>query len=222
MTATVVTEPGVYEMDEVSYHLDPVPDGSLSASGAKKLLACPARFDYDRRHPPAPTAAMELGTAAHKLVLGKGAELVVIEAENYRGKAAQSAPRTRGRPGRCRCCRTTWQVRRWPRPSASIPSPGRCSTRSTATRSRACSGRTPSSASGGGPGWTGCPAGRYGRRMVVPDLKSCTSAAPAAIAKAVANLGYYVQAAWYVDAVEALGLADDPAFLLVFLDRAPY
>ena len=64
---TVITEPGVYTMDEADYHADPVPGGSLSCSGAKKLLACPARFAYDREHPPAPTPAMELGTAAHKL-----------------------------------------------------------------------------------------------------------------------------------------------------------
>ena len=89
----IVTEPGVYTMDEADYHADPVPGGSLSCSGAKKLLASPARFAYDREHPPAPTRAMEMGSAvhAHELVLGTGAQIVVIDADNYRTKAAQEA-----------------------------------------------------------------------------------------------------------------------------------
>src|SRR5438270_12221695 len=87
-----VTAPGVYDLPEYVYHADPVPGGSLSQSGAKKLLAtCPARFRYERDHPPAPTDAMELGTAAHKLVLGIGPDLVEVEAKDWRTKAAQEA-----------------------------------------------------------------------------------------------------------------------------------
>ena len=92
---TALTEPGMFQagiypdMPEDAYHADPVPGGSLSASGAKKLLACPARFAYDRDRLPQATAAMELGTAAHKLVFGVGAQLAVVDAENWRTKAAQ-------------------------------------------------------------------------------------------------------------------------------------
>ena len=49
----VVDEPGVYDgLDEAAYHADPVPGGSLSASGAKLLLppSCPALYaDRERR-----------------------------------------------------------------------------------------------------------------------------------------------------------------------------
>ena len=46
-------QPGVYEMDEATYHQDPVPGGSLSASGAKLLLppSCPALYAWRRDHP---------------------------------------------------------------------------------------------------------------------------------------------------------------------------
>ena len=47
---------GVYDgMDEDAYHADPVPGGSLSASGAKLLLppSCPALYHYRRDHPKA-------------------------------------------------------------------------------------------------------------------------------------------------------------------------
>jgi hypothetical protein len=76
--------PGLYTADELSleaYHRDIVPGGSLSSSGARKLLApgCPAQFKYDLDHGEAPKKIWDLGTAAHKLVLGDGPELVVVD-----------------------------------------------------------------------------------------------------------------------------------------------
>jgi hypothetical protein len=41
------------------------------------------------------------------------------------------------------------------------------------------------------------------------------------IAKSVANYRYYMQDAWYLDAVTALGLADDPAFVFAFQEKTP-
>jgi PDDEXK-like domain of unknown function (DUF3799) len=90
----VITEPGIYDgLPEDIYHRDPVPAGSLSFSGAKKLLppSTPARFKYDRDNPPAPSQAMELGTAAHKLILGTGPDLVVVDAKDWRTNAAKEA-----------------------------------------------------------------------------------------------------------------------------------
>ena len=89
--AAILTEAGVYEIAEDVYHADPVPGGSLSSSGARKLLppSCPARFRHERDHPPASTPSMERGTAAHRLVLGTGAEIVQVDAADWRTKAAQ-------------------------------------------------------------------------------------------------------------------------------------
>src|SRR5690606_6451240 len=91
-SSVVVTEPGIYDIDVDDYHRDPVPGGSLSSSGARDLLppSCPAKFRYDRDNPgPTSKRHFDLGHAAHKLVLGVGAPLVVIEADSYRTKAAQ-------------------------------------------------------------------------------------------------------------------------------------
>ncbi|MGW9447058.1 hypothetical protein, partial [Bacillus mobilis] len=52
-TLSAITRPGVYDgIPEAVYHRDPVPGGSLSSSGARKLLApsCPALFKYDQEH----------------------------------------------------------------------------------------------------------------------------------------------------------------------------
>src|SRR4051794_7548534 len=88
---TVITEPGVYDIDDVTYHADPVPDGSLSSSGARKLLppSCPAIFKYERDNPPASTKTFDLGHAAHKLCLGVGPDVVEVEADSWRTNAAK-------------------------------------------------------------------------------------------------------------------------------------
>lgn len=216
---SVITGPGVYDIPEDVYHADPVDGGSLSASGAKKLLACPARFDYDRRHPPKSSAAMELGTAAHKIVLGVGADLVLVDADNYRTKAAQ-------------------EIRDAARAAGKVPllpaEMAEAEAMAAAVRAHPLAGRL---FDGGEPerslfwvdehtgiwrrsrlDWLPFPSAR---RMVIPDLKTGMSVSPDAIAKAVWNFGYYIQAPWYVDAVRALGLDDDPDFLLVFVETAP-
>lgn len=94
MARPVITAPGLYpDIDEDWYHGDPVEHGSLSVSGAKLLLppSCPAKFDYARSHPHKSTKAMDAGTRAHRLVLGKGAELAVLDYPDYKTKAAQEA-----------------------------------------------------------------------------------------------------------------------------------
>lgn len=62
-----------------------------------------------------------------------------------------------------------------------------------------------------------------GRRLIVPDLKKTVSAQPDEFARSVAKYGYAQQAAWYLDAVRALNLDADPAFVFVVIeDKAPY
>jgi hypothetical protein len=79
-------------MDEDWYHGDPVTGGSLSVSGAKLLLppSCPAKFDYARKHGGKHTKAMDAGTRAHAMVLGKGSDqLKLLDYPNYKTKKAQ-------------------------------------------------------------------------------------------------------------------------------------
>src|SRR4051794_32399270 len=97
MTATLplseAVGPGVYDdMPVAAYHADPVPGGSLSCSGAKKLLppSCPALYAWERDNPPAPTTTFELGHAAHQRVLGVGPEIVVVDAETWNTNAVKA------------------------------------------------------------------------------------------------------------------------------------
>lgn len=89
-----VDKPGLYpDVPEELYHRDPVPGGSLSVSGMKKLLppSCPAIFDYERKHPKRGSKAMDLGTTVHGLVLGTGPEIAVLGFADRRTRAYKEA-----------------------------------------------------------------------------------------------------------------------------------
>jgi len=84
MTATLagpITAAGVYDLPAEEYHADPVEGGSLSSHGIRDLLppSCPALFKYSLDHPRPPKREYDLGHAAHKLVLGVGPELVLVD-----------------------------------------------------------------------------------------------------------------------------------------------
>lgn len=89
--APVEVEPGLYDIPAELYHLDPVPGGSLSSTGARTLVKkCPAAFKWQLDNPQPHKKELELGTAAHKLVLDDGPELVVVDAEKWNTDAIKA------------------------------------------------------------------------------------------------------------------------------------
>jgi hypothetical protein len=68
--------PGVHTLTDEQYFGGELARTSLSSTGARELLACPAKFRYSQQHPRPPKRAFDVGHAAHKLVLGAGPELV--------------------------------------------------------------------------------------------------------------------------------------------------
>lgn len=221
-----VTEPGVYDLPEAVYHGDCVPEGSLSCSGAKKLLppSCPAIFRWERDHPPAPKKTFDEGHAAHRLVLGVGAELEVVPGERWDTNAAKAAVKAAREAGRVPLKESTF-----------------AQVQAMAARLRAHPVAGPLLADTYGAAesslyWRDDVTGvmRRGRldllpnssddgRMVVPDYKSAVTANPAAFGKSAADYRYDMQAATYIEAVQALGLAEDVAFVFVVQQKtAPY
>jgi len=92
-----VTEPGIYAMPEETYHADPCPAPSLSASIAKRLLQDSPRHAWTA-HPrlnplfePEQRKIFDLGKAAHALMLGSDDQFEIIDASDYKTKAAQAA-----------------------------------------------------------------------------------------------------------------------------------
>jgi len=88
---------GIHEISADAYHMDPAPTPSLSSSIAKVLLAQSPRHAWEahprlnKNHAPEESGVFDIGSAAHRVVLGKGADLAIIDADSFRTKAAQEA-----------------------------------------------------------------------------------------------------------------------------------
>lgn len=215
-----VPDPQVIDaLDEREYHAHP----ALSASGAKKLLppSCPALFKHDRDHGSPSTKALDLGTAAHRLVLGVGAEIVAVDADDWRTKAAREARDEAHAAGKTPLLTSDVEVvegmaaaiRQHPVASALFdPEHGKpeqslfWTDAETGVPCRARFDWLPDSGDG---------------RLIVPDYKTTASAEPTAFAKSCATYGYALQAAWYLEGVAALELADSAAFVFVAQEKTP-
>jgi len=229
MTTTlpiVITEPGVYDIPDAVYHADPIPGGSLSSSGARKLLppSCPAKFRHWADNGQAPKTAFDLGHAAHKHVLGAGAPLVVVDAADWRTKAAKEQRDQAYADGRVpllakdheRVIDMAAALLKHPTAAALFqPHSGKPEQSLFWTDQRTgvrCRARLD---------WLRHPA--PGRRLIIPDYKTCDSADLEHIQRAIYNYGYHQQAAFHLDGIRALDLDADPVFLLVFQETAaPY
>ncbi|MEU5838815.1 PD-(D/E)XK nuclease-like domain-containing protein [Streptomyces diacarni] len=221
-----VTEPGIHPMTAAEYHADPVPGGSLSSTGARRLLppGCPALFAHERDHGRAPSSVLDLGHAAHRLVLGDGPTIHVVEADNWRTMAAR-------------------EERDQARADGLVPllaaEYDQVAAMADALRAHPVASALFDPARGGAPEqalfWRDPPTGVWRRalldwlppsapgRMIMADYKTTTSAAPEAIRKAVDTYGYHQQAAWYTAGIKSLGLAEDVAFVFVFQEKTtPY
>lgn len=218
---TEPTKPGVYDMPAEEYHANE----ALSSTGARRLMppSCPALFRHEQLHGRPDSRAFDLGHAAHLMVLGSGPELVIVEAENYRTKAAQAARDAAHAEGKVPLLVAEHEqvqdmaaaLRAHPVASRLFdPDRGRAEQSlfwrdaKSGVRCRARLDFLPHPTTG---------------RMIVPDYKTTVSAEPNAIAKAVHKHGYHQQADWYTDGVYANDLAERVAFVFAFQEKtAPY
>lgn len=93
-----VLEPGIWTgVPTAMYHTGPAPAPELSSSVLQALLAgspLHAWAAHSRLNPNAEredARNMEIGSVAHKLVLGAGADIVVLDFKDYRTNAAKAA-----------------------------------------------------------------------------------------------------------------------------------
>lgn len=224
--ATVWRGPGVYSADELTleqYHADIVPDGSLSSSGARALLApgCPAQFDYDRRQPQLPKREFEIGTAVHSVLLGTGADLVVVDAEMWNTKAVKAEVTAIRADDKIPLKPSDKQqvedmvaaIRRHP-VAGPLFAPGTGTPEQSLYWVDEATGITCRVR----PDWLK----HLPDLTLCVDYKTAAKADPEAVSKAIADRGYHQQDPFYIDGIQAvLGL---PArFLFVFQSKtAPY
>lgn len=216
-----ITNPVLIDgMSDTDYHGHP---GSLSTSGAKKLLppSCPAKFKASlgkEEHKP----EFDFGKVVHTLVLGEGAQPEIVEAKSWQTKAAKEAQDEARGAGKVPILAGDWEVAR--KVAASVkahPVASALFTDGKAEQSAFWVDEETGVVRRARFDWLRSPV--KGKRLLLTDLKTARSAEPEAFGKAVADFGYAMQAAAYIDAAIALGLDPDPAFLFVVVEKVePY
>lgn len=219
-----VTEPGAYDdMPLDVYHRDPVPAGSLSSTGARKLLhpSCPAKFHYEQTHGQEPKDEYDFGTAVHTFTLGTGPRIVAVDARSWQTGAAReqrAAERAEGNvpllaKDYARAKEVARAVRNNPAAAALLRPDRGVAEQSlfwidpqTGVWRRARPDLRTTSAEG---------------RCLIVDVKSTESAAPDDFARSIYKFGYHQQGDTYIDGVKALDLGEDPEFLMVAVEKQP-
>jgi len=211
------------DLSNEDYHADKT---SLSSSGARKLLppSCPAKFRYEQDHPPAPTKTFDYGNAAHKLVLGNGPKLIVIDHDTWNTKEAKAAVADARAEGGIPLKQHEMQmvkdmaaaIRRHPLASALLEpaygapeQSGFWIDEASGIRCRVRFDWLPSHQEG---------------RLIIPDYKTTADASNDAMQKDIDKYGYNCQADWYETGARALGLGDHTAELLLIAQekKPPY
>lgn len=225
--AAYITEPGMHpELDNADYHADPVVGGSLSSSGARRIIppgGCPALFKYDRDVGRAPKAVFDFGHAAHASVLGDGETIVVVKADAWRSNEAKAKRAEAYEAGK---------VPILTKDAETVAAMAEAIKSSPAAMALLTGGRSEQSIV-----WRDdrsgvmcrakfdhVPRRHNGRQVALSDYKTTTDVDPEAIGKTIADHGLHQQADWYLSGARALGLADhDTRFVFIFQAKtAPY
>jgi len=215
----------ILNVSDAEYFRDPCATPSLSASIAKVLIMESPAHAYDihpklGNRPRKPTDAMDSGTLVHTLLLGRGTQIQVVDAPDFRTKAAQETRDAAVNAGRLPVLRhkldaaekVAAQIKtriaafgiaidkmaelaiRWDEPGEDGPVP--------------CRGRLDH---------VDLDAG------LIIDIKKTESAAPRKIARYMVDYGYDIQWAAYTRAVAALKpeLAGRVEMLFLFVELDP-
>lgn len=208
-------------LDELTYHGHPT---SLSVTGAKTLLKAPALFQY-RRANPMQSRVFDFGHAAHAVVLGVGAEIVIVQrtdaktgevddAPSYATNSAKAHRDEIRAAGKIPLLREEYdQVQAMAEALLEVPLVQQLMRDGQPEVSAFCKDD---------------PTGVMRRSRfdlldnLLIDYKTTVDAEPGAFARQAAKYGYHQQAAWYTDIAEDLGLKPR-GFLFVAQEKtAPY
>lgn len=211
-------QPGVYDIPADEYHRGPIAAWSLSSTGARTLLDCPARYRWQQDNPPAVSAAFDLGHAAHRLVLGVGPELVRIKAAEWRSNETKAEVKAVREAGNVplhhgehdQVTAMAAQIRAHPL-AAALLNPELGHAERTLLWQDEQSGV-----------WCRCMADWLRGDDLIVDYKTTESASPDAFSRTVAKYQYETQAGWYRDGHAALFGRPARFVFLVQEKSAPY
>lgn len=107
----IIKVPGLYQLDDVDYFADPCPQPSLTQSIAKLLIErspMHAAFAHPRLNPqwqPDSEKKFDVGNIAHALLMGRGRQIHLVDADDWRTKAAKDERETALKQGKQPCLR---------------------------------------------------------------------------------------------------------------------
>jgi hypothetical protein len=216
LAAWTVTEPGLYgDMPAEAYHADPVPDGSLSSSGARQILppGCPALFKYA---PETGSRRLDFGTAAHTQLLGAGAPLHVIAADNWRKKATKEEAEQAKAAGQVPVlAKHAGQIKAMSAALAEHKSARQLFTDGSGLPEQSIFWEDDRFGIWRRARLDWLPFGANGLVTAV-DYKTAAKADPDSVTAAIGRYGYHQQGSWYRDAICWLWPGIEVRFVLVF------
>nr|WP_269328863.1 PD-(D/E)XK nuclease-like domain-containing protein [Kineosporia babensis] len=192
----------------------------MSSSTARRILAPggPARVQWERKHPVFKDA-YDLGTVTHLHVLGKGAEVVEVEAANWQTKDAKAQRDDARAEGRTPIL--TKDLLKAKAMARAVLSNKQVRALGLFKEGNGLPERSIF--------WEDDESGITCRAMLdwlgeIPvDLKTTNDASPEAVSKAVYSYGYDQQQDWYQAAVRGVGIDENPPFVFVFVEtEAPH
>ncbi|MFA4084219.1 PD-(D/E)XK nuclease-like domain-containing protein [Mycobacteroides salmoniphilum] len=230
---TELTRDGVYAgISDIEYHAD---RSALSCSGARLLLppSTPARFRWQMDHARKTKREWDFGHMAHRVLLGAGAELCVLEPAIHgllKGGAVAKSPRA---------------TDTWKEAEADARAEGRvpvhvddyqiAQTMADKVREHPTAGPLFAAADGQAevslvatdpetgvrlkarPDWVN----PTGSRLTIVDYKTAVSSEVSAFSRKAADFGYHIQDVWYRRVAQLLKLHSDPRFLFVVQEKEP-
>lgn len=189
----------------------------LSSTGARKVLACPARFRWERDNPPESKRAFDFGKLAHTLILGEGGEIVVVDAENWLTKAAKEQRNAAYEVGSIPVLRADYEAAHRMRLAVfAHETAAALLTEGAAELSGFFTDEPTGTALRFRPDWLTTLDGR----VACIDAKTAVSADPAEFGRSVAKWGYHAQAQFYLRGLAAYGV-EDARFLFVVVEKTP-
>jgi hypothetical protein len=228
----VTVGPGVHNLTAAEYHSDPVEGGSLSSTGARKILdTCPAKFRHWQLEGEERKTVWDEGSAAHQLVLGAGPKLIKITGTGKGGPDAWQNDYDKTKVARARAAGAIpLKPRQWDMVHGMAAALSRHKLASallsadqgvaeqtivwqdqqTGVMCRALLDQLRHPAPAGQP-------------FFVPDYKTAESAHPDKVARSLGDWGYHLQGWFYRQACIAAGRGPDVRFALVVQEKsAPY
>jgi len=225
-----VSEPGLVDgMPEDVYHADPVPEWSLSSTGARLITqhGGQAKYRHLRDHPAPSRPVWELGRALHGRVLGTGTGYVVPVDEHGEPYAEWRTARAKAQCADIRAAgyvplKAHDALRVELMADRLLEHPDARELLENTIGRPEVSGfvRDPEHGVWLRARWDYLPD-TDGGLLVIPDLKSAHDASDPGMSKAMGDNGLHRQCDWYERVAKLLGLAEDVVVVLIAQDKEP-